>query len=92
VMVAVVAGYAGAAAALTALGAALMNHRSSSPYVHLAVGCALYLVASSVPWVGQYVTLTLALFGLGVLVATRGAGLVPVRRYGNGDAYRTAAA
>ena len=90
VLLAVLFAYAGVAAVLTALGAMLLNHRSSSPYVHLAVGCGLYLVASSVPWIGDYVTLTLALFGIGVAVATRGAGVVP-RRFGKGDPYRTAA-
>lgn len=90
VLAGVLFGYAGVCAVLTALGAVLLNHRSTSPYVHLAAGCALYLVASSVPWVGDYVTLTLALFGIGVVVATRGAGLLP-RRFGNGDPYRTAA-
>jgi hypothetical protein len=89
-LAAVVLGYAGACAALTALGAALVNHRSSSPYIHLAAGCGVYLVASSVPWVGPYVTFALALFGIGLIVGTRAAGLVPPR-YGAGDAYRTAA-
>jgi hypothetical protein len=90
VLAAVVLGYAGVCAALTALGAMLVNHRSASPYVHLAAGCGLYLVASSVPWIGDYVTLTLALLGIGLIVGTRAAGLVP-RRHGAGDAYRTAA-
>ena len=48
-------------------------------------------VASSVPWIGEYVTLTLALFGIGVAVATRGAGLVKPRDAAS-DPYRTAAA
>lgn len=91
VFAALLFGYAGACAVLTAIGAMLLNHRSKSPYVHLAVGAAIYLVASSIPWIGDYVTLTLALFGIGVAVATRGAGIVPERRLGNGDPYRTAA-
>jgi hypothetical protein len=90
VIAAVLFGYAGVCAVLTALGHVLLNHRSKSPYLHLAVGCGLYLVASSLPWLGDYVTFTLALFGIGVIVATRGAGMVK-RQFGNGDAYRTAA-
>lgn len=90
VITGVLVGYAGVCAVLTAVGHMLLNHRSSSPYVHLAFGCGLYLVASSVPWIGDYVTFTLALFGIGVIVATRGAGMVK-RNLGGGDAYRTAA-
>ena len=90
VLAAVLFAYAGVCAVLTALGGVLVNHRSSSPYVHLAVGAAVYFLASSIPWVGEYVTLTLALFGIGVTIATRGAGLIR-RKLGNGDPYRTAA-
>jgi hypothetical protein len=89
VLFAVLFGYAGVCAVLTALGAILLNHRSSSPYLHLAAGAGLYLVASSIPWIGEYVTLTLALFGIGVTIATRGAGLLQ-RQLGKGDPYRTA--
>ena len=76
--------YAGVCAALTTAGAALVRHKTSSPYVHLALGCAAYLVLSSIPFVGHFVTAAVTLTGFGVLVATRGAGLIKFRRAGAG--------
>lgn len=75
VLVGVVAGYIGMCAALTALGRALLKHKSPSAYLHLALGCALYLIASSLPGVGWMVTLTVVLIGIGALVSTRGGDL-----------------
>jgi len=68
--------YAGVCAALTTVGAALVRHRNANPYVHLALGCAVYLLVSSIPFVGHFVTAAVALIGFGALVATRGAGLI----------------
>ena len=86
----VLGAYAGICAALTTLGAAVVHHRSKSPYVHLAVGCAIFLVGSWLPWVGGFVTAAVVLFGIGALVATRGAGFFP-RKVKNEGPYRTAA-
>jgi hypothetical protein len=80
VLAGTVGAYAGVCALLTTAGAALMGHRTSSPYVHLALGCAAYLVLSSIPFVGQFVTAAVILMGFGALVATRGAGLISRRR------------
>lgn len=82
--------YAGMCAALTALGRAALDARarlrdkplelrSQSAYRHLAVGCALYLLASSLPRVGWLVTLAVVLIGFGALVSTRAAGLLARR-------------
>ena len=67
--------YAGICAVFTSLGAALLRHRNDSPYVHLAVGCALYCVLSSLPVIGTVVTVVAILVATGVLISTRGAGL-----------------
>jgi hypothetical protein len=82
--------YAGMCAALTALGRAVLDARarlldkplgarSQSAYRHLALGCALYLLASSLPRVGWLVTLAVVLIGVGALVSTRAAGLLARR-------------
>jgi len=81
--------YAGISATLTTVGAALVHHKSPNPYVHLAVGCALFLVASYLPWIGGFVTAGVVLFGIGTLVATRGAGFF-ARKTKNDGPYRTA--
>jgi len=75
VLLAVFAGYAGVCAVLTAVGSALVRHRSDNVYVHLAVGCALLLVLGSIPYLGGFVTVALLFTSVGVVVATRGAGL-----------------
>ncbi len=90
---AVFAAYSGICAVLSTVGAALVKHRSDNVYVHLAVGCAVFLVLGALPWVGEWVTMAVILTGIGSVIATRGAGVVPPRRgeYGGGP-YRSAAA
>lgn len=89
VLLAVFAGYAGATAALTTVGAAVLQHRTQSPYAHLAFGCAALFVIGMIPVIGTFVTLFVGALGLGVIVATRGAGFLAKRRNG-GTPYRTA--
>jgi hypothetical protein len=72
-------------AVLSVVGEGLLRHRTENPYVHLAVGCAIYAALAALPWVGHFVVAATMLAGIGVLVATRGAGLVR-RRNGNGGA------
>jgi hypothetical protein len=72
-------------AVLSVVGEGLLRHRTENPYVHLAVGCAIYVALASLPWVGHFVVAATVLAGIGVLVATRGAGLVR-RRNGKGAA------
>ncbi len=81
--------YAGICAALTTAGEALTAHKTKNPYAHLAVGCALFFVIGIIPVIGGLMHAAIALIGIGVLVATRGAGLIKVRTPGQGP-YRTA--
>lgn len=76
-VLAVLGGYAGVCSVLTTVGKALVAHKTDNQHVHLAVGCALFLVASAVPFVSGVVTFVIAFAGFGVFVATRGAGLLP---------------
>lgn len=75
-------------AVLSVVGEALLRHRTTNQYVHLAVGCALFVALSALPWVGGFVGLVTALAGIGTLVATRGAGFF-VKRNGGGTPYRS---
>jgi hypothetical protein len=90
-LLAVFAGYAGVIAVLTTVGEALFRHKTQNTYVHLAVGCALFLVASALPWIGGLVTFGVILTGIGVVVATRAAGLVPRKNGVAAGPYRTPA-
>ncbi|MEO6419340.1 MAG: hypothetical protein ABIP39_08050 [Polyangiaceae bacterium] len=81
--------YAGMCAALTTAGEALTAHRTKNPYAHLAVGCALFLMVGAIPVIGGVMHAIVAFIGIGVLVATRGAGLIKPRTPGQGP-YRTA--
>jgi uncharacterized membrane protein YbhN (UPF0104 family) len=80
-LVAAFAMYAGLCAALRTIGAALVRHRTENPYLHLALGCALYLVVGSIPWLGDFATLGLILLGLGAVVSTKAAGLWPTPKH-----------
>jgi hypothetical protein len=78
----VLAAYVGVSAVLTTAGEALLRHRTESPYAHLALGCALFFLVGLLPWVGTWATVIVALIGIGVIVATRAAGLVKTGRGG----------
>ena len=77
-MIAVLVGtfgiYAGICAALATLGKGLVAHRTENQHVHLAVGCAVFLLLSALPFVGWIVTAVVGFIGFGALVATRLAG------------------
>lgn len=85
---AVVATYVGIAAVLGTLGGALIHHKTDNAYAHLAVGCAAYLLLSSLPWIGGLVTLLVVVSGFGAIIATRGAGFY--RKRVERGPYRTA--
>ncbi|MFO0670590.1 MAG: hypothetical protein U0235_13325 [Polyangiaceae bacterium] len=74
IFLAVLAGYAGATAALTTFGAAVLHHRTENPYVHLAFGCVALFVIGLIPFVGGAASVIVGALGIGVIVATRGAG------------------
>ena len=79
-------------AVLSVVGEALLRHKTENPYMHLAVGCALFTALAAIPWVGGLVVVAVFLAAVGVLVATRGAGFF-VKKNGNGGgrtAYRSA--
>ncbi len=91
-IVTVVVAYAGACVVLSTIGQALLRHRTKNRYVHLGLGCLLFLLFTAIPYVGIFVWLGVLLTGLGTVVATRGAGLFPVStRRGDHGPYRTAA-
>lgn len=71
------AAYAGVSAVLTTVGEALLRHRTTNAYVHLACGCAVYFVLGLVPWAGTWIAAAVFFAGVGLVVATRGAGLIP---------------
>lgn len=79
VLLAVFSVYASMAAVLTMVGAAVTGHKSTNPYVHLAAGCVLFLLAGLVPYIGGFVTAAVVLVAIGTLVTTRLAGLADGR-------------
>ena len=88
---AVFAAYAGICAVLATVGKALVGHKSDNPHVHLLVGCALFLVSGALPFVSGLVTAAVVLTGIGVVIATRGAGTIGSRSGPASGPYRTEA-
>jgi hypothetical protein len=86
---AVFAAYAGICAVLATLGKALVGHKTENPHIHLLVGCAIFLVSGALPVVGGFATLAVVLMGIGVVVATRGAGALEPRGVSFAGPYRT---
>jgi hypothetical protein len=82
---------AGVCAVLETIGRALVRHKSQNPYVHLAIGCALFLGATAIPVLGPVVAVVVCLLATGVLVSTRLAGLIQPKNTRNGGPYRAAA-
>jgi hypothetical protein len=70
-------------AVLSVVGEALVRHRTENPYVHLAVGCTLFVVLAAIPLVGSWIVAATVLSAIGVLVATRGAGFLRKRNGGS---------
>lgn len=67
--------YAGIVAALSVVGRALSRHKTDNRYLHLAIGCAVFLFVAHVPWgIGEVATLFLGLVGWGSVLSSRGAG------------------
>ncbi len=79
VLFAVLAVYGAIASTLTTFGAAVAGHRTQNPYVHLAIGCAAFLVLSSIPWIGGLVTFAVVMLAIGALITTRVGGLLDKR-------------
>ncbi len=79
-MLLALAGYAGLCAVLVTVGGALIRHRTENVYLHLALGCGVLLVLGAIPWIGNALVLCVGLTGFGTVVASRCAGLWPVRR------------
>jgi hypothetical protein len=79
VLAAVFGAYAGVCAVLTAVGSAMLRRWTGNAYLHLAAGCALFLLLGFIPYVGVWVTVAVILTGIGVVVATRAAGYIPPR-------------
>jgi hypothetical protein len=83
---AVLAVYGAIASTLTTFGAAVAGHRTQNPYVHLMIGCAAFLLVSSIPWIGGLVTFGVTMLAIGALITTRVGGLLDrrLRRDPNG--------
>ena len=75
VLLGVFALYSAFAAVLTTVGAGLLQHRTQNPYAHLLAGCAAFLVAGSIPYVGALVTFAVTMIAIGTLVSTRLGGI-----------------
>lgn len=72
--------YASVAAALTTAGAAVLQHRTPNPYLHLLLGCGAFLVLGNIPVIGGILTFVLTCMGVGVLVSTRAAGFIKPKK------------
>jgi len=79
-LIGILAAYAGICAALSVMGGALVAHRSENPYVHLAVGCGVFLIVGAIPYFGSLVTALILFAGLGAFASTRAAGFIPIQR------------
>jgi hypothetical protein len=87
----IVAIFAGITSALTVLGAAVSQHKTPNAYVHLAVGCVIFLLAGLIPVVGGLFQAGLVFAGIGSVVATRAGGLLVKRgatQESSGQPYR----
>lgn len=80
VLLAVIAVYGAIASVLTTAGAAVAGHRTQNPYLHLLLGCAAFLVLSSIPWIGGLVTFGVTMIAIGALITTKVGGLLERRR------------
>lgn len=71
--------YVATCAVLLTAGRALAERRTKNPYTHLALGCFVYFLLGSIPFAGPLLKIAATFIGVGALVLTRGAGLLPPR-------------
>lgn len=76
VIAALLLGLAGTTACLAVLGGMLAGHKSKNVYVHLAVGCATFMVMGFLPWIGGFLQTLVVFGGIGGMVSTRALGLL----------------
>ncbi|HVY48684.1 MAG TPA: polymer-forming cytoskeletal protein [Minicystis sp.] len=69
-----VATAAGVVSVLETAGCALFGHWTKNPYVHLVLGCVLFMLLGAIPFVGGFVKAAVVITGLGAIVATRASG------------------
>lgn len=81
-LLAVIATFGAMTSVLEVVGRALIGHKTTNEYAHLALGCAIFAVTMMIPVVDNIAKLGLMLVSIGSLVATRGAGLIPPRKNG----------
>lgn len=74
--------FAAMTSVLEVIGRALIGHKTKNEYAHLAFGCALFAVVMMIPGVDDIAKLVLMFVSIGSLVATRAAGLIPMRKNG----------
>jgi hypothetical protein len=79
ILAAIVGTLAAMCSVLETVGGALLAHRTKNPYVHLAFGGLLFLIAGAIPFVGGFVKVAVVLTAFGALVGTRAAGVIPER-------------
>lgn len=72
--------YGSVASVLTTFGAAVSGHRTDNPYLHLLVGCGIFLVVTCIPYIGGLASAVVMLIALGALVTTRVGGLLQKKR------------
>ena len=75
---------------LATAGGALVQHKTKNPYLHLAAGCALFMLISAIPYLGGFVTFAVVVICMGAVVATRGAGFLAGKNRRDSGPYRTA--
>jgi len=78
-IVAVIAVYGSMTAVLTTLGAALVRHKTTNVYLHLLLGCGVFLAVSAVPYVGGIITFGLVMIAIGTLALSRLGAAPPAR-------------
>ena len=67
--------FGGTTSGLAVLGATIAGHKSKNVYVHLAVGCAVFVALGVIPGLGPLAQIATVLAGIGGVVSTRALGL-----------------
>jgi hypothetical protein len=67
--------FGGTTSGLAVLGATIAGHKSKNVYVHLAVGCAVFVALGVIPGIGPLAQIATVLAGIGGVVSTRALGL-----------------
>jgi hypothetical protein len=87
-LIGIAVAFTGLTCVLTVVGSAIASHKTKNIYVHLAIGCLLWVIVGAIPVIGDLACWFAILTGIGAGITTRFGGLFVGKSALNPHPYR----